>query len=150
MSTQDVVLSEEQRAELTQLVHRGESSARTQTRARILLLSDRSQGPWRSAPSVAQAVLVHPNTVRNVRRRFAAEGLAAALSDKPRPGRQPKLTGEIEAQLTVLACSEPPEGHARWTLRLLADRLVELQVVDHVCHFTVRHWLKKTRSSLGK
>ncbi len=149
MSTQDVLLTAEQRAELMQLLHRGESSARTQTRARILLLSDRSQGPWRSAPAVAKAVLVHANTVRNVRRRFAAGGLAAALDDQPRPGPVPKLDGRVEAELTALACSEAPAGHARWTLRLLADRLVELGVVESVSHTSVRHWLKKTPSSPG-
>jgi transposase len=145
----DIELSQTQRDELEHLVRAGNAPARTQTRARILLLSDRSQGPWRSAPKVAEAVMVHPNTVRNVRRRFVAEGLAAALQEKPRPGATPKLDGELEARLTVLACSAPPAGQRRWTLRLLAEQLVALEYVDEVSHVTVGEWLKKTHLSLG-
>lgn len=150
MNTRDIRLTAEQRATLKELLHRGKSSARVQTRARIMLLSDRSQGPWQSAPRVAKAVLVHPNTVRKVRRRFVAAGLSAALGERPRPGAKPKLTGAVEAQLTVLACSAPPAGHARWTLRLLAGRLVELGLVDSVSHVSVHHWLKKANSSPGR
>ena len=146
----NVELSQEQRDELELMLRAGNAPARTQTRARILLLSDRRQGPWRSAPKVAEAVMVHPNTVRNVRRRFVAEGLAAALHEKPRPGATPKLDGELEAQLTVLACSEPPAGQRRWTLRLLAEQLVALEYVDEVSHVTVGEWLKKTHLSLGE
>ena len=149
MSTPTAVqLTAEQRQALEQLLRRGSAPARTQMHARILLLSDR-QGEWRSAPKVATALMVHANTVRNVRRRFVAEGLAAALADKPRPGAKPKLTGELEAQLTLLACSEPPAGRAHWTLKLLADRLVELEYIDSVDPSTVGEWLKKTRSSRG-
>lgn len=148
--SQVIELSVEQRQELHQVIHSGNAPARTQTRARILLLSASEPGAWRSAPAVARALDVHPNTVRNVRRRFVAEGLAAALSERPRPGAAPKLTGEVEAQLTVLACSQPPEGHAEWTLRLLADELVALGTLESVSHTTVGHWLKKTNSSLGR
>jgi hypothetical protein len=84
-----------------------------------------------------------------VRRRFVADGLAATLGERPRPGAQPKLTGAIEAQLTRLACSEPPTGHAAWSLRLLADKLVELTPLTSLHHDTVGEWLKKTRSSRG-
>jgi putative transposase len=147
---QEIQLTEAQRVELKQLLHAGDAPARTQTRARILLLSDRSQGgDWQSAPKIAQAVLAHPNTVRNVRRRFLAEGLEAALTERPRPGAVSKLTGDLEVQLTTLACSDPPAGHARWTLRLLAHKLIELGVVTGVSHVSVRAWLKKTDSSLG-
>jgi len=145
----DVELSQTQRDELEHMLRAGNAPARTQTRARILLLSDRRQGPWRSAPKVAEAVMVHPNTVRNVRRRFIAEGLAAALHEKPRPGATPKLNGELEARLTVLVCSDPPAGQRRWTLRLLAEQLVALEYVDEVSHVTVGEWLKKTHLSLG-
>jgi transposase len=145
----DVELSQTQRDELEHMLRAGNAPARTQTRARILLLSDRSQGPWRSAPQVAAAVMVHPNTVRNVRRRFVAEGLAAALQEKPRPGATPKLDGELEARLTLLACSTPPDGYKRWTLRLLAEQLVALEYVDEISHVTVGEWLKKTHLSLG-
>ena len=88
-------------------------------------------------------------TVVNVRRRFLTGGLPAALYDKPRPGAKPKVTGEIEAQLIRLACSTPPEGRGRWTLRLLAERLVELEYVDYISHVTVGEVLKKTNLSLG-
>ncbi len=85
-----------------------------------------------------------------MRRRYLDEGLTAALHDKPRPGAAPKITGEIEAQLVTLACSAPPAGEARWTLRLLAEKLIELGEVDYVSHVTVREVLKKTYSSLGR
>ena len=79
----------------------------------------------------------------------ATSGLQAALYEKPRPGQAPKVTGEIEAKLIMLACSQPPEGHARWTLRLLAGRVIELGYLDYVSHVTVGEVLKKTNSSLG-
>jgi transposase len=147
----DIILSVEDRQEIERLLRVGKATVRVQNRARILLLSDRSKGgEWRSAPSIAQQLLVHANTVRNVRRRFRAEGLKAALEERPRPGAKPKLNGEVEAQLTLLACSDPPTGHAHWTLRLLADRLIELEVVDYVSRVTVGEWLKKTNLSLGR
>ena len=144
-----IELTTEQRDQLQQLIRAGTAPARMQTRVRILLLSDNKGGDWHSAPAVAAALLVHPNTVRNVRRRFVMEGLEAALHERSRPGAKPKLTGEIEAQLTKLACSEPPAGHATWTLRLLADKLVEVTTLDSVHPDTVSEWLKKTRSSPG-
>ncbi len=85
----------------------------------------------------------------NVRRRFLSGGLAMALYDKGWPGPHPKFTGEVEAQLTLLACSDPPEGAARWTLRLLANRMIELGYVDYISHVTVRKLLKKTSCSPG-
>ncbi len=147
--SQHIELSAEQRHELEQLIRAGSAPARVQTRARILLLSDDAPGDWQSAPAVAKALLVHPNTVRSIRRRFVAEGLAGALYDRPRPGATPKLTGAVEAQLTVLACSQPPAGHAEWSLRLLADQLVALGTLESVSHTTVGDWLKKTPSSPG-
>jgi len=142
-------LTKNQRAELEQLIHAGNAPARKQTRARILLLSDRSRGQKRTDQEVADAVLCSTSTVRNIRRRFVAGGLPAALDDKGWPGAAPKFTGEIEAQLTALACSDPPEGAARWSLRLLADRMIELGYVDYISHVTVRELLKKTGLSLG-
>jgi len=115
-----------------------------------LLLAERSGDQRRTDWQVAQAVLTSAATVKRTRRRFLEEGLDAALSEKPRPGRPPKITGEIEAQLTVLACSQPPEGHARWTLRLLANQLVELGYLDSISHVAVSKRLKKTRSSPGR
>ena len=90
------------------------------------------------------------STVKRTRWRFLQEGLEAALKEKPRPGRPPKITGEIEAKLTVLACSQPPEGHAQWTLRLLAGRLVELGYLESISHTAVGNRLKKTRSNPGR
>ena len=151
MSTRSVVqLSEKERTHLKGLLRRGAAPARVQTRARVLLLSDRSRGERRTDEEVAGAVLTSVSTAKRTRWRFLQEGLEAALTEKPRPGRPPKITGEIEAKLTVLACSQPPEGHARWTLRLLADRLVELKAVDTISYETVRQELKKSGLSLGR
>jgi putative transposase len=136
-------LTPEQRDELEQLIHIGNAPARTQTRARILLLSDRSQGQKRTDGEVAQAMMCCQRTVVNVRHRFLSGGLDQALYDRPRPGQKPKVTGDIEAKLTMLACSAPPEGAARWTLRLLADRLIELECVEYISHVTVGEVLKK-------
>jgi len=145
-----VELDQDERRELEQLIHSGNAPARRQTRARILLLSDRSQGQKRTDQEVAAAVLCSPSTVLSIRHRYVKGGLSLALNDKGWPGAVPKLTGEVEAKLTMLACSEPPRGYARWTLRLLANQMVELGYIDDVSHVTVREWLKKTNSSLGK
>jgi putative transposase len=147
--SQRIELSAEQRHELEQLIRAGAAPARVHTRARILLLSDAEPGDWQSAPAVAKALLVHRNTVRNVRRRFVAGGLDRALYDRPRPGATPKLTGEVEAQLTLLACSQAPAGRAEWTLRLLADELVALGTLESVSHTTVGEWLKKRPAALA-
>ena len=142
-------LTPEQRTELERLIRTGDAPARTNTRARILLLSDRRQGQKRTDQEVADAALCSKSTVINVRRRFLSDGLHAALYDKGWPGAPPKFTGEVEARLTMLACSDPPEGAARWTLRLLADKMVELGYVDSISHVTVRELLKKRGSSPG-
>jgi transposase len=151
MKTQiPLFLKPEQRQTLEQLIRTGSAPARTQTRARILLLTDRSTDVARSDEQVAEALGCSQATVGNIRRRCIQEGLQAALEEKPRPGRVPKLTGDLEAQLTVLACSTPPEGAARWTVRLLADQMVELGLVDQIHHTTVWGRMKKTNSSPGK
>src|SRR5450759_4764680 len=124
MKRLQITLSEQERSELTRLVHTGSSPARTQTRARILLLSDYGQGEHIAYGEVAKSVMATVQTGVRVRKRFQEGGLSAALYDKPRPGCPPKITGDIEAKLVMLACSNPPAGHSRWTLRLLADRMV--------------------------
>lgn len=144
-----VTLTTESRERLESIIHSGDEPARTQTRARILLLTDYSQGKHWSDEAIAAALLCSQKTVGNVRQRYVEEGLHAALYDKPRPGQTPKLTGEVEAHLTLLACSDPPEGHARWTVRLLADKLVELEIVEAISHVAVWERLKKTNCSLG-
>jgi len=142
-------LSKENRQELETLMRSGESSARTQTRARILLLTDESQKQQKGAEEIASAVMCSLPTITNIRKKFVEGGLEHALYDKPRPGAIPKLTGEIEAQLTLLACSTPPEGRSRWTLQLLADKLVDLKLVDSISDVAVMHRLKKMNLSLG-
>ena len=150
MSTKyHVHLSKEDRQELETLIHSGESSARTQTRARILLLTDKSQKKKKSTKEIASALLCSMPTITNIRKKFAEGGLENALYDKLRPGAIPKITGEIEAQLTMLACSAPPEGKARWTLQMLADKLVELKLVDSISDVAVMKRLKKMNLSLG-
>ena len=138
-----VHLSDAQRQHLDNLITKGISPARVQTRARILLLADRSQNHKRTQKEVADALLCSTPTVSQVCRRFVLEGLDAALSEKPRPGQAPKITGDIEAQLVMLACSSPPEGQARWTFKLLADKLVALELVDSISEVAVYKRLKK-------
>lgn len=143
-------LKPDQRETLESLLRAGKTSARTQTRARILLLSDRSRQEYRTDAQIAEALLCNLTTVVNVRHRFLAEGLQGALYDKPRPGRAPKFTGDLEAHLTVLACSDPPEGCSRWTVRLLADQMVELGLVESIGHSTIGERLKKMNSNPGR
>ena len=92
---------------------------------------------------VAEAVMVGPSTVIRVRQRFVEGGLERALNDRPRPGKRRKLDGKQEAHLVAVACSAAPEGHTRWTLRLLADQVVKLEFTDSICRETVRQMLKK-------
>jgi hypothetical protein len=146
---QYIKLSQVERAELEKMIRTGRQAVRQQTRARILLLSDRSQGNKRSGQEVAEAAMCSVSTVRRICGLYFEGGLPLALNDKGWPGAKPKLTGELEAKLTVLACSEPPPGQARWTLRLLANEMVELGYVQEISHVTVREWLKKTNLSLG-
>lgn len=146
-----VELSAEERLYLQGLVSKGKAAARRITRARILLGSDAAPGAaaW-TDKRIVEALGVARPTVERLRKRFVMEGLQAALSRKEQKNRKPKkIDGEIEPHLIALACSKAPEGRARWTLKLLANRLVELELVDTVSHETVRQALKKTRSSHG-
>lgn len=150
MSQQQIIkLTVAEREKLEQLLRGGESAVRQQTRVRILLHSDRSQGKWRTDQEVSEAVHCSKGTVVNVRRRFLAEGLEAAITERLRPGAKRKLTGEIEAHLIALACSPAPEGRSQWTLRLLAERLIELEYLPYISHVSVGEQLKKTNLSLG-
>jgi putative transposase len=143
-------LNEDERTELEQLIRSGTHSARVIGRARTLLLLDRSQGKDRTIQEVVEAAMVSQGTVSNLKERYFEGGLNNALYDKPRPGATPKITGEVEAHLIALACSDPPEGRARWTLRLLASELVALELVDSISHVAVGEALKKTNLSLGE
>lgn len=135
-----VQLTAAERAQLLHQLRRGTAAARVLTRARILLLADDG---WTDA-EIAETVLVSRSTVFRSRKRYAQEGLEAALQEKPRCGRPPKVDARLEAQLTTLACSDPPEGRARWTVRLLAEKLVELAYIEAISPMTVSRLLKKT------
>jgi transposase len=142
-----VTLTAAERDHLTALVSAGKRSALVITRARILLKADQADGgpAWDDA-RIADALDCGTRTVERVRQRFVERGPEAARGRKPqdRPSRERKLDGAAEARLIATACSAPPKGHARWTLKLLADKLVELGVVDSVSDETVRRTLKKT------
>jgi transposase len=147
-----VTLTAEEREQLSGLLSAGKRSALTLARARILLKADQADGgPAWTDDRIAEALDCGVRTIERVRQRFVERGLEAALGRKPqdRPSRERKLDGRAEARLIALACSEPPDGRAAWTLQLLADQLVELKIVDSVCDETVRRVLKKTRSSRG-
>ena len=146
-----VKLSGEEREELKAMVSKWSSAAYRQTHARVLLLSDEAQeGGAMKDEDIARSLQVGRATVERVRRRCVEEGLERALGRKEQLNRRRKrLDGEGEAHLIALACGEPPEGRASWTLQLLADRLVECEIVASISQETVRQTLKKTSLSLG-
>ncbi len=140
-----VRLSAEDRDQLERLIRSGQRSARIINRARILLKTDEG---W-SASQVAAALDTSPRTVFRTKRRYAEEGLDGVLYDHPQANRYRKLDDRGEARLIALACSDAPEGHDHWTLRLLADKVVELGLVVSLSHETVRAQAQKTPSSRG-
>jgi len=152
MKKYKVTLTAEERQQLSELIAAGKAAAQKLTHARILLKADAADGgpAWPDA-RIAEAVEVSVATVERVRQRFVEQGLEAALVRKKqdRPSRERKLDGRAEARLIALACSAPPEGRTEWTMQLLADKLVELRVVEAVSDETVRRALKKTRSNRG-
>lgn len=140
---QPLTLSRNDLRSLKTLLTRGTAAARTLSRARILDLLHRGQSP----ADIASLLQVTPQTVFNVKRRFLDGGLQAALYDQPRSGRPVEIDGQQRAKITALACSTPPAGRARWTLRLLADKGVELGYCESLSHTTARKILKKMNSS---
>ena len=138
---QPVTLSDDDRRAVTRLLRRGTTTARTLTRARVLDLLHRGEHPT----AIADILHLSVATVFNIKRRYLTDGLEAALRDKPRSGKPTTIDGMARAKITALACSAAPEGHARWTLRLLADKVVELGFVEDISHTTVSQILKKTR-----
>jgi transposase len=147
-----VTLTPDERRSLHDLTFAGKASALKLAHARILLKADQAEGgPAWPDERIAEALDVGLSTVARVRQRFVEQGLEAALVRKKqdRPSRERELDGRAEARLITLACSAPPAGRSTWTLQLLADKLVELRVVDTICDETVRQALKKTRSSRG-
>ena len=141
-----VELTESQKRRLGEVAHRGKSPARTVKRALALLKTDEGQIDDR----IADALSISRRTVVRIRKRFCEEGLESALNERPRPGQKRKLDERAEAHLVAIACSDPPEGHARWTLKLLADKVVELDFAESIARETVRLTLKKTNSSPGR
>src|SRR5512137_2504762 len=146
-----VTLTREERKELEAMTHRGKTHARRFIHARALLLCDAGpHGPAWSVADVAEALGVTSRTIEHLKKRFVEDGLEAALERKPRekPPREVIFDGAFEARLIALACSDVPEGHRRWTVRLLADKAVELNFAESVSHMTVQRVLKKTNLSL--
>jgi len=147
-----VQLNDEERQLLTELMNKKHLAAQKRKRVQVLLKADASkEGPAWVDRRIAEAFDVTVVTVENLRKSYVLEGLAAAIERKKqcRPSRQPVLDGAKEARLVALCCGTVPAGHGRWTLRLLADKLVELGIVDHISYETVRQSLKKTSYSPG-
>ena len=146
-----VTLTQEERKELETMTRRGKTHARRFIHARALLLCDAGvEGPAWNVADVATALGVTSRSIEHLKKRFVEEGLEAALERKPRekPPREVIFDGVFEARLIALACSDVPEGHRRWTVRLLADKVVELKFAESVSHMTVQRVLKKTNLSL--
>jgi transposase len=146
-----VKLSRDERKQLRELIQNGKGSAKALTHARILLKADQTKGqPGWTDEAIREAFDVSVATVERVRQTYVRHGVDAGVKRRSRSReRTRQLDGKQEAHLIALACSEPPTGHARWTLRLLADRMVKLEYVDALSHETVRRTLKKTNSSRG-
>lgn len=146
-----VKLTEGQRSELIEIVRNGKHQAKVIMHANVLLQADcSSQGPGLRAKVIAENLNVHTRTVHRVRRKYAEEGIEAAIHRKPHKQYKPKkLDGESEAHLIALCCSQAPQGRVAWTLKLLANELIRLEVVDSVSKSTIRRTLKKTNLSLG-
>ena len=140
-----VKLSEQEKKDLHALTHKGTCGVRKLRRAQMLLLADEGF----TDEEIARALDGSVSTVERVRKRFVEEGLEATLSERPRPGARRKLDGRQEAYLVALACSDPPEGKKHWSMQLLADRLMELEIVEEISDETVRRTLKKGTLSRG-
>ncbi|WNZ48677.1 helix-turn-helix domain-containing protein [Leptolyngbya boryana CZ1] len=145
MPKHQVQLTDEQRQRLVDITSKGKTAVRTFKRSQILLLSEQGY----KDQIIAERVGVSIATVERTRQKFVQQGLDAAITEKPRPGQPSKLDGKTEAFLIATACSDAPEGRAKWTMQLLADRLVALNKVDSISDETVRRILKKTNLSRG-
>lgn len=153
MNTYKVTLTQEERNQLTEITRTGTHAARKVIHALILLNVDRGQ--YNTEPQINEEICkvlkIGMRTIDRVKKRFVEEGLDAALKMAPTSRGYDKLVdGDMEAHLIALACGEPPKGYARWSLRLLSDKLVELRIADSISYETVRRTLKKTNLSLGK
>ena len=145
-----IELTDDDRKTLSDIVAKGSSSAKTILRANILLASDRNAKQRMTVAQIADMYHTTPTTVQNVRTSYINNGLEATIYRKKRktPPVPAKVTGDVEAHIIALACSDPPEGYERWTIRLLADKCVELKYVESLSHMTVSRVLKKTNLSL--
>lgn len=146
-----VTLTEQERLDLEALTRSGKTRAKKFIHARALLLCDAgAHGPGWTVAATAAALGVTSRTIEHLKKRFVEEGLEAALERKPRekPPREIRFDGAFEARLITLACSDAPEGHRRWTVRLLADKVVELNIAPYISHMTVQRILKKMNLSL--
>ena len=145
-----IELSNQEKIRLMEIVKKGNSPARTILRANILLASDKQNDRYMTVSEIANAYRTTPTTVQTVRASYCKKGLEATITRKKRetPPIPAKVTGEVEAHVIALACGQPPEGYSRWTLRLLADKTVELGYIESISHVTVSNILKKTNLSL--
>ncbi len=141
-----IELNEQQRQYLQKIVESGKDKARKITRCRILLLADEAKG--KTDEEISDALSICLATIYNIRRKYHHEGLEGAINERARSGQPVKFKGKDKAKITAIACSKPPEGHAKWSLRLLADRVIELDIVEDISYGSVRNILKKTNSSL--
>ena len=139
-----VKLKVKEQNQLNQYLSKGKASARRLNRCRLLLLAHKGETDQQISGSLNLSLA----TVANIRRRYAQEGLQTAINEKPRSGAPKKFDGKATAKITAVACSKPPEGRSRWTLRLLADRVVELKIIDSIDYTSVDRILKKTSLSL--
>jgi transposase len=140
-----VQLNTKERERLLGIIRSGKHKARKITRCRILLMADGPNG--KTDKEISDALNVCLATIFGLRRRYSQEGLESAISERPRSGQPPKFKGKAAAKITAIACSTPPTGQAKWSLRLLADRAVELKLVDSISHQSVSNILKKTSSN---
>jgi len=140
-----VQLKEQERHRLQQIVRSGKHKARKIARCRVLLLADGPTG--KTDQEISDALDISLGTIFNIRRRYSQEGLERAIGEGARSGQPPKFKGKASAKITAIACSTPPDGQARWTLRLLADRVVELKIVESISHQSVSNILKKMNSN---
>ena len=148
-----VTLTKEERELLHEITHRGKHAARTISSALVLLAVD--HGPFqdksrKSEIEIAETLNITDRYINKIKQRFVEEGFEAALERKPSPPRRIRYDGDAQAHLTALACSKAPDGYASWSLRLLADKMVELEYAENISHETVRRILKKTNLNLGK
>jgi transposase len=146
-----VTLDAEERAALERLISMGKAASRKLTHARVLLLADNEQGGGHTDEEIVTALGVSLKTIARIRKRFVTEGIHSAIDHRPQPSRPDKIKikGDVEQKLVELACTDPPQGRCHWTLKLLADEMVVLGLVNSISTETVRQALKKTTSDLG-